>query len=80
MKSQQPPVDQVFILRFWREITDASECGRWRALVQNINTRQRDVVDDVQRAFAIVGATLNAATVEDEAPKRVGTESSKPNS
>jgi hypothetical protein len=61
MSSQQPLSDQVFILRFWRETADASGEGRWRVLVRNINTRRRDVVDDVQRAFAIVTANLNVA-------------------
>jgi hypothetical protein len=61
MSSQQPLSDQVFILRFWRERADASGDGRWRVLVRNINTRRRDVVDDVQRAFAIVTANLNVA-------------------
>lgn len=61
MSSQQPLLDQVFILRFWRESADASGGGRWRVLVRNINTRRRDVVDDVQCAFAIVTANLNVA-------------------
>ncbi|MDA9500654.1 hypothetical protein [Bradyrhizobium sp. CCBAU 11357] len=61
MSSQQPLSDQVFILRFWREAAGGSGDGRWRVLVRNINTRRRDVVDDVQRAFAIVTANLNVA-------------------
>jgi len=59
-------LDQVFILRFWRESADASDDARWRVLVRNINTRRRDVVDDVQRAFAIVSSNLNAAAGEQE--------------
>jgi hypothetical protein len=65
----QPFLDQVFVLRFWREEADASDQGRWRVLIRNINTRQRDVVDDVQRAFAIVAGSLNAA-VPDASPER----------
>jgi len=61
MDSQRPLLDQVFILRFWRESADASEHAHWRVLVRNINTRRRDVVDDVQRAFAIVASNLNGA-------------------
>lgn len=61
MSSQQPLPDQVFILRFWRETAGGGGDGRWRVLVRNINTRRRDVVDDVQRAFAIVTANLNVA-------------------
>lgn len=73
MSSQQPLLDQVFILRFWRETADASGDGRWRVLVRNINTRRRDVVDDVQRAFAIVTANLNVAedAHEEQAPPTV---------
>lgn len=66
MSSQRPLLDQVFILRFWREAADADEHPRWRVLVRNINTRRRDVVDDVQRAFAIVASNLNAAAGEHE--------------
>jgi hypothetical protein len=61
-------MDQVFILRFWREKADAGEQGRWRVLVRNINTRRRDVVDGVAHAFAIVTANLNSQTHEHEAP------------
>lgn len=61
MDTERPLLDQVFILRFWRESADASEQARWRVLVRNINTRRRDVVDDVQCAFAIVASNLNAA-------------------
>ena len=66
MNSQRPLLDQVFILRFWKEAGDADEHARWRVLVRNINTRRRDVVDDVQRAFAIVAANLNEASGEGE--------------
>ena len=78
MNSQRPLLDQVFILRFWRESADASEHARWRVLVRNINTRRRDVVDDVQRAFAIVTSNLNAATGENEGPEPLDVEPSKP--
>src|SRR5215470_2134339 len=76
MNSQRPLLDQVFILRFWRETADVSGDARWRVLVRNINTRRRDVVDDVQHAFAIVAANLNAVA-ENEAPERLAPESSK---
>lgn len=77
MNSQRPLLDQVFILRFWREAAGANERGRWRVLVRNINTRRRDVVDDVQRAFAIVAANLNAAVMEGDCVERLDRESSK---
>ena len=78
MNSQKPLLDQVFILRFWREAADASEQARWRVLVRNINTRRRDVVDDVQRAFAIVSSNLNAAVVENDGAERIDVEPLKP--
>jgi hypothetical protein len=78
MNSQRPLLDQVFILRFWRETADAGGVGRWRVLVRNINTRRRDVVDDVQRAFAIVASNLNAAEDAQDEPERLDVESSTP--
>jgi hypothetical protein len=78
MNAQRPLLDQVFILRFWRESADAGEHARWRVLVRNINTRRRDVVDDVQRAFAIVASNLNAAASEHEGPERLDVQPSKP--
>jgi hypothetical protein len=61
MSSRRPLLDQVFILRFWREEADTADQARWRVLIRNINTRRFDVVDDMQRAFALVAANLNAA-------------------
>jgi hypothetical protein len=77
MNSQRPLLDQVFILRFWRESADAGDQAGWRVLVRNINTRRRDVVDDVQRAFAIVASNLNAAAGENDRPERLDIEPSK---
>ena len=78
MDSQRPLLDQVFILRFWRESADASEQARWRVQVRNINTRRRDVVDDVQHAFAIVASNLNAADGEHDGLEHLDHELSKP--
>jgi hypothetical protein len=78
MDGQRPLLDQVFILRFWRETADASEHSRWRVLVRNINTRRRDVVDDVQRAFALVASNLNEAVGENDGADRSDVEPSKP--
>ncbi|MFB6461110.1 hypothetical protein [Bradyrhizobium tunisiense] len=79
MSSQQPLSDQVFILRFWRETASGSGDDGWRVLVRNINTRRRDVVDDVQRAFAIVTANLNVAAEahQEQAPWDVGPSTSE---
>ena len=78
MDSQRPLLDQVFILRFWRESADTSEQARWRVLVRNINTRRRDVVDDVQQAFAIVASNLNATDGEHDGQEGLDLEPSKP--
>ena len=78
MNSQRPLLDQVFILRFWRESADASEHAHWRVLVRNINTRRRDVVDDVQQAFAIVASNLNATDGEHDGQEGLDLEPSKP--
>jgi hypothetical protein len=64
MGAHRPLLDQVFILRFWREDADASDRGHWRVMVRNVNTRRRDVVDDMQGAFAIVAADLNEVVGE----------------
>jgi hypothetical protein len=74
MNPQRPLLDQVFILRFWKEAIDADEHARWRVLVRNINTRRRDVVDDVQGAFAIVAANLSAAAGEGGTLERLNDE------
>jgi hypothetical protein len=78
MTSQRPLLDQVFILRFWRESADAGCDARWRVLVRNINTRRRDVVDDVQHAFAIVASNLNVAEGANEEPARWDVDPSTP--
>ena len=59
MNPQKPLLDQVFILRFWRETADASEQTRWRVLVRNINTRRRDVVDVAGLFFLTRSAPKN---------------------
>jgi hypothetical protein len=65
MNSQRQRPDQVFILRFWREDDGVGEPGHWRVLVRNINSRRGEVVDDVQRAFAVVASSLNTAIAGD---------------
>jgi hypothetical protein len=74
MSSQRPLLDQVFILRFWKEAADVDDHTRWRVLVRNINTRRRDVVDDVQRAFAIVSSNLSAAAGEHDGSESLADE------
>ena len=59
MNARHPTADQVFILRFWRELHNG-EGPRWRAQVRDVNTRQLQMADDVEAAFAIVRSFLGA--------------------
>lgn len=65
--------DEVFILRFWLEEADMQEHLRWRAQVRSVNTRQRQIADDVASAFAVIADRLRAAlpaeSAEKEGPK-----------
>jgi hypothetical protein len=56
-----PTADQVFILRFWKEEVENDQQTQWRVQVQNVNTRRRQIVDDIDSAFAIVTDRLKAA-------------------
>jgi hypothetical protein len=53
--------DEVFILRFWLEEADMQEQLRWRAQVRNVNTRQRQITNDIDSAFALIAERLRAA-------------------
>jgi len=53
--------DEVFILRFWLEEADVQEHARWRAQVRNVNTRQRQVANDMDSAFALIAERLRTA-------------------
>lgn len=53
--------DEVFILRFWLEEAGREDELRWRAQVKNINTRQRQIADDVDSAFVLIANRLRAA-------------------
>jgi hypothetical protein len=70
VSSKREVADQVFILRFWREDAGCGEDFRWRAQVRNVNTRQRQTTDDVDAAFALVLARLNAVVVENGSTDR----------
>ena len=61
MNTMRAAVDQVFILRFWREATGPGQEFRWRAQVRNVNSRQRQVADDIEAAFALVLEQLEHA-------------------
>jgi len=53
--------DEVFILRFWLEEADMQEHLRWRAQVRNVNTRQLQITNDIDSAFAVIADRLRAA-------------------
>jgi hypothetical protein len=53
--------DEVFILRFWLEEAGREDELQWRAQVKNINTRQRQIADGVDSAFALIANRLRAA-------------------
>ena len=53
--------DEVFILRFWLEEAGVHDELRWRAQVRNVNTRQRQVADDVDSALALIASRLRTA-------------------
>ncbi|HZR85962.1 MAG TPA: hypothetical protein VFB02_04115 [Bradyrhizobium sp.] len=67
----------MFILRFWREEADVADHARWRVLIRNINTRRFDVVDDVQRAFAVITSSLNTTKRDDGPRERLTDEQSE---
>lgn len=53
--------DEVFILRFWLEEDGTDDELRWRAQVRSVNTRQRQITDDLESAFALIVDRLRAA-------------------
>jgi hypothetical protein len=65
--------DEVFILRFWLEEAGVHEELRWRAQVRNVNTRERQVADDIDSAFGLIAnrlrAALSAEAEEKEGPQ-----------
>jgi hypothetical protein len=65
--------DEVFILRFWLEEADMQERQRWRAQVRSVNTRQRQITDDIESAFALIANRLRAALPADSEEKEPST-------
>jgi hypothetical protein len=53
--------DEVFILRFWLEEAGLHDQLRWRAQIRNVNTRQKQIADDVESAFGLIASRLRAA-------------------
>jgi hypothetical protein len=61
-------LDQVFILRFWRERPSADEEPIWRARVRHVNDRQQQTASNVDAALALVAAKLAAALAVEREP------------
>lgn len=72
MSANWPAADQVFILRFWKEEGGDERKPQWRIQVRNVNTRRRHIVDDVDRAFAIVTDRLNAGDDDEDGRNGLG--------
>jgi hypothetical protein len=66
VNSSDIATDQVFVLRFWREESSSWEEPRWRVQVRNVNTRQLQITNDVNAAFAFVSACLDEAVLTAE--------------
>ena len=58
--------DQVFILRFWPEDQGVGRGFCWRAQIRDVNTRERKMANDIDEAFALLQAWLQAAALMDE--------------
>ena len=61
--------DEVFILRFWLEEAGVDDQVRWRAQVKHINTRQRQIADDIDSAFVLISNRLRAALATESGEK-----------
>jgi hypothetical protein len=62
VNSRRAPADEVFVVRFWREQQDSGHEFRWRVQVRSVTPRDRQVVDSVEAAFALIRARLEAAS------------------
>jgi hypothetical protein len=62
---QPPPPnpDEVFILRFWREVGRAPDESHWRAQVTHVNTRKRQMADSIEAALAVIRFRLDALVI-----------------
>jgi len=60
-------LDQVFVMRFWREFDseDAAEPNRWRVRIRHVNSRRQSHAVGLEQAFRIVRNTLKAETTWD---------------
>jgi hypothetical protein len=57
-------IDQVFIMRFWREagFDDPNDPRRWRARISHVNTGEHFHAEDMEKAFLKIDSVLNFGT------------------
>ena len=62
METTSASVDQVFVLRFWREPHDGDQVDAgWRVRISYVNSRQRLHAQGLDRAFEIVRQALETS-------------------
>lgn len=55
-------VDQVFVLRFWRETHDCDRADAgWRVKISHVNSRRRLHAQGLDRAFEVVRSALETS-------------------
>jgi hypothetical protein len=63
LAGRKKPVDQVFILRFWREEDGHMDAtSLWRARVTDVNTGRELHADGIDMALTIVRSLLTTET------------------
>jgi hypothetical protein len=62
MAASSASVDQVFVLRFWRETHDCDPAdAAWRVKISHVNSRRRLHAQGLDRAFEVVRSALEAS-------------------
>jgi hypothetical protein len=56
-------IDEVFVLRLWREAIGPAAGFQWRAQVTHVNSGDRRTANSVDEALALIRAGLEAAAV-----------------
>jgi hypothetical protein len=68
MGASSASVDQVFVLRFWRETQDSDQADTgWRVKISHVNSRQRLHAQGLDRAFEVLRSALETSL--DNPPK-----------
>jgi hypothetical protein len=62
MESSSASVDQVFVLRFWRETHNRDqEDATWRVKISHVNSRRRLHAQGLDHAFGLVRNALETS-------------------